>query len=139
MLKIRLMAIAWLINLSPQAAVAEDLDMAQVFSVEHANKAVLQVEAALALSQAEFGVIPQWAADEIKAKAIFDTISALGLSVEQRETVLKRQVRPFAARAPQPPVCAVHVVLWAPLPSGSTPQGQMRGSVGGGHCLCPRM
>lgn len=82
MLKIRLMAIAWLINLSPQAAVADGLDMAQVFSVEHANKAVLQVEAALALSQADFGVIPQWAADEIKAKASLDYLPAADLAAE---------------------------------------------------------
>jgi len=44
-------------------------DVREVFEPAHANALVMRVEAAIALSQAEFGEIPQAAADEIAAKA----------------------------------------------------------------------
>lgn len=43
--------------------------MGDIFAVENRNQTVLQVEAALAIAQAEFGVIPKSAAIEIKQKA----------------------------------------------------------------------
>ena len=46
-----------------------DKKVADIFSPEYRNQLFMDVEVALAEAQAELGIIPEWAANEIKSKA----------------------------------------------------------------------
>ena len=58
-----------------------------VFSRNNLWQSWLDVEAAMALSQAEIGMIPQWAADEIASKAKLENLDALALEASVAETM----------------------------------------------------
>lgn len=60
---------------------------ATLFSRPNLWQAWLDVEAAMALAQAEIGMIPQWAADEIAGKARLDLLDAEALDLSVAETM----------------------------------------------------
>ncbi|MEH6548383.1 MAG: lyase family protein [Pseudomonadales bacterium] len=69
----------------PISAVHAVTPVAEVFEFEHRNQLILDIEAALAQAQASQGIIPQWAADEITAKAQLQYLPADELAVEYRK------------------------------------------------------
>lgn len=68
--------------LSTPGANAASPSMDSIFAEQERNALVLKVEAALSLAQAEQGIIPQWAADEIAARASLDYLPADALDEE---------------------------------------------------------
>ena len=63
---------------------AEYTTVKQVFDAESKNQIVLDIEAALARTQADQGIIPQWAAQEISAKADIRFAPIDEIAAEQR-------------------------------------------------------
>ena len=64
-----------------------------VFKSNYKNQLFMDVEAALAEAQAELGIIPQWAADEIKLKANTKYLQQKDIDIEQsfvRHTLVAR-------------------------------------------------
>ena len=67
--------------------------VADVFKSNYKNQLFMDVEAALAEAQAELGIIPQWAADEIKLKANTKYLQQKDIDIEQsfvRHTLVAR-------------------------------------------------
>ena len=67
--------------------------VADVFKSNYKNQLFMDVEAALAEAQAELGIIPQWAADEIKLKANTEYLQQKDIDIEQsfvRHTLVAR-------------------------------------------------
>ena len=67
--------------------------VADVFKSNYKNQLFMDVEAALAEAQAEIGIIPQWAADEIKLKANTKYLQQKDIDIEQsyvRHTLVAR-------------------------------------------------
>jgi adenylosuccinate lyase len=67
--------------------------VADVFKSNYKNQLFMEVEAALAEAQAELGIIPQWAADEIKLKANTKYLQQKDIDIEQgfvRHTLVAR-------------------------------------------------
>lgn len=67
--------------------------VADVFKSNYKNQLFMDVEAALAEAQAELGIIPQWAADEIKLKANTKYLQQKDIDFEQsfvRHTLVAR-------------------------------------------------
>ena len=67
--------------------------VADVFKSNYKNQLFMDVEAALAEAQAELGIIPQWAADEIKLKANAKYLQQKDIDIEQsfvRHTLVAR-------------------------------------------------
>lgn len=56
--------------------------MSAIFSPENETQKVLDIEAALASAQADLGIIPRWAASELKAKASTQYVSQEDLAAE---------------------------------------------------------
>ena len=61
-------------------------EMCAIFSDENRVQKWFDYEAALALAQAEFGMIPQAAADEIAAKAKVENVDLTAIGAEIRRT-----------------------------------------------------
>lgn len=67
--------------------------VADVFKSNYKNQLFMDVEVALAEAQAELGIIPQWAADEIKLKANTKYLQQKDIDIEQsfvRHTLVAR-------------------------------------------------
>tara|TARA_A100001015_G_scaffold149243_1_gene165465 strand:+ start:7791 stop:9155 length:1365 start_codon:yes stop_codon:yes gene_type:complete len=67
--------------------------VADVFKSNYKNQLFMDVEVALAEAQAELGIIPQWAADEIKLKANTEYLQQKDIDIEQsfvRHTLVAR-------------------------------------------------
>ena len=67
--------------------------VADIFKSNYKNQLFMDVEAALAEAQAELGIIPQWAADEIKLKANTKYLQQKDIDIEQgfvRHTLVAR-------------------------------------------------
>ncbi|GAA5525500.1 3-carboxy-cis,cis-muconate cycloisomerase [Microbulbifer aestuariivivens] len=63
-------AYIWLAGAAAVAAAGEkNLSVEEIFSAENETQKVLDIEAALATAQAQAGIIPRWAAQEMSAKA----------------------------------------------------------------------
>jgi adenylosuccinate lyase len=93
---------------SPQVAVDAPQSIEEIFTPEYRNQTVMRVEAAIALSQAEFGIIPPDAANEVHETATiaYAPLDAIAEEYEQTNhrmvallNVWKRSLSPEAANA----------------------------------------
>ncbi|AOS96516.1 3-carboxy-cis,cis-muconate cycloisomerase [Microbulbifer aggregans] len=82
----KLLAASTLAWLGSATALASTTDtpptVSDIFSAESKTQKVLDIEAALASAQAELGIIPDWAAKELEAKASTDYVSQEDLARE---------------------------------------------------------
>ncbi|MFT4796726.1 MAG: adenylosuccinate lyase [Candidatus Azotimanducaceae bacterium] len=82
-LGLMLMVLASSIQTTPDTA-PNATPMASLFETDYRNQQVLEVEAAMAIAQAEFGIIPSKAAQEIKRKADIRYAPADAISAEYK-------------------------------------------------------
>ena len=58
-------------------------NVTDIFKADYRNQLFMDVEVALAEAQAELGIIPDWAAKEIKSKADLRNLSTKDIAKEQ--------------------------------------------------------
>ena len=60
-------------------------NVTDIFKADYRNQLFMDVEVALAEAQAQLGIIPAWAASEIKSKADLKNLSSEEIAKEQKE------------------------------------------------------
>ena len=63
-------------------------NVTDVFKADYRNQLFMDVEVALAEAQAQLGIIPAWAANEIKSKADLKNLSSKEIAKEQEKVCL---------------------------------------------------